>query len=46
MQLYSFFNSAHHGPINIGSEEKISINEMIEKIEKIISKKFKKKLSA
>ena len=37
-----FFNSGHHGPINIGSEEKVSINEMIEKIEKIISKKFKK----
>ena len=25
-----FFNSNHHGPINIGSEEKVSINEMIE----------------
>ena len=37
-----FFNSDHHGPINIGSEEKVSINEMIEKIEKISSKKFKK----
>ena len=37
-----FFNSEHHGPINIGSEEKVSINEMIEKIEKISSKKFKK----
>jgi len=37
-----FFNSNHHGPINIGSEEKVSINEMIEKIEKISSKKFKK----
>ena len=37
-----FFNSAHHGPINIGSEEKVSINQMIEKIEKISSKKFKK----
>ena len=37
-----FFTSNHHGPINIGSEEKVSINEMIEKIEKISSKKFKK----
>ena len=37
-----FFNSNHHGPINIGSEEKVSINEMIEKIEKISSKNFKK----
>ena len=37
-----FFNSNHHGPINIGSEEKVSINEMIEKIEKISNKKFKK----
>ena len=37
-----FFNSEHHGPINIGSEEKVSINEMIEKIEKISSKNFKK----
>jgi len=37
-----FFNSEHHGPINIGSEEKVSINEMIDKIEKISNKKFKK----
>ena len=37
-----FFNSKHHGPINIGSEEKVSINEMIDKIEKISNKKFKK----
>ena len=29
------FNSKFHGPINIGSEEKVSINEMIDKIEKI-----------
>jgi nucleoside-diphosphate-sugar epimerase len=39
---FKFFNSNHHGPINIGSEEKVSINEMIEKIEKISKKKFKK----
>ena len=37
-----FFKSNNNGPINIGSEEKVSINEMIEKIEKISSKKFKK----
>ena len=37
-----FFHSNHHGPINIGSEEKVSINEMIEKIEKISNKNFKK----
>ena len=29
------FNSKHHGPVNIGSEEKVSINEMIDKIEDI-----------
>ena len=37
-----FFKSKNNGPINIGSEEKVSINEMIEKIEKISNKKFKK----
>ena len=36
------FDSEYHGPINIGSEEKVSINEMIEKIEKIAKKKFKR----
>ena len=36
------FHSEHHGPINIGSEEKVSINEMIDKIEKIADKKVKK----
>ena len=36
------FDSEHHGPINIGSEEQVSINEMIEKIEKISSKQVKK----
>jgi nucleoside-diphosphate-sugar epimerase len=36
------FDSEHHGPINIGSEEQVSINEMIEKIEKISDKKVKK----
>ena len=38
----SLFNSKFHGPINIGSEEKVSINEMIEKIEKISKKKVNK----
>ena len=33
------FNSEFHGPINIGSEEKVSINEMIDKIELIANKK-------
>jgi len=33
------FDSEFHGPINIGSEEKVSINEMIDKIEKISNKK-------
>ena len=36
------FDSEHHGPINIGSEEKVSINEMIDKIEEISSKKVKR----
>ena len=36
------FESDFHGPINIGSEEKVSINEMIKKIEKIVNKSFKK----
>jgi len=36
------FNSSFHGPINIGSEEQVSINEMINKIEKIAGKKFKR----
>ncbi|MBR77864.1 MAG: NAD-dependent dehydratase [Flavobacteriales bacterium] len=36
------FDSNFHGPINIGSEEKVSINDMIDKIENISSKKVKK----
>ncbi len=36
------FDSNFHGPINIGSEEKVSINEMIDKIEDISNKKVKK----
>mgnify|MGYP000220388898 CR=1 FL=1 len=36
------FDSDFHGPINIGSEEKVSINEMIDKIEKIADKKVKR----
>ena len=36
------FDSEYHGPINIGSEEKVSINEMIDKIEIISNKKIKR----
>jgi GDP-D-mannose 3',5'-epimerase len=36
------FNSEYHGPINIGSEEKVSINEMIDKIEIISNKKVER----
>ena len=36
------FDSNEHGPINIGSEEKVSINEMIDKIEIISQKKVKR----
>ncbi|MDC0446035.1 NAD-dependent epimerase/dehydratase family protein [Candidatus Pelagibacter sp.] len=36
------FDSSFHGPINIGSEEKVSINDMIDKIEIISDKKVKK----
>ena len=36
------FDSKYHGPINIGSEEKVSINEMIDKIEIISNKKFER----
>tara|TARA_B100001027_G_C16264657_1_gene331313 strand:- start:1745 stop:2722 length:978 start_codon:yes stop_codon:yes gene_type:complete len=35
----NFFDSEFHGPINIGSEEKVSINQMIDKIEVISNKK-------
>ena len=38
----NFFDSKFHGPINIGSEEKVSINEMIDKIEIISQKKVKR----
>ena len=36
------FNSEFHGPINIGSEEQVSINEMLDKIEKISDIKLKR----
>ena len=36
------FDSKHHGPINIGSEEKVSINQMIDKIEIISEKKVER----
>ena len=38
----NLFNSKYNEPINIGSEELVSINEMIEMLEKISNKKFKK----
>jgi len=38
----NFFGSKYHGPINIGSEEQVSINQMIEIIEQFSKKKFKK----
>ena len=38
-----FFDSSYHGPINIGSEEQVSINQMIEIIEDIAEYKIKKK---
>ena len=36
------FDSEFHGPINIGSEEQVSINEMLDKIEKISKIKLKR----
>ena len=35
-------NSKETGPINIGSEEQVSINQMLEKIETVAEKKFKR----
>tara|TARA_B100000035_G_C20955856_1_gene534157 strand:- start:58 stop:1026 length:969 start_codon:yes stop_codon:yes gene_type:complete len=37
------FNSSFRGPVNIGSEELVSINEMIDILEHIANKKFNKK---
>lgn len=39
----NLFNSNFNGPINIGSEEMVTINQMISILEKIANKKFKKK---
>ena len=39
----NLFNSKYNKPLNIGSEELVSINQMIEMLEKIANKKFKKK---
>jgi len=39
----NFFDSKYHGPINIGSEEQVSINQMIELIEEISEYKVIKK---
>ena len=39
----SLFNSDFHGPINIGSEEQVSINQMIDMIEDIADYKVSRK---
>ena len=39
----NLFNSSFRGPVNIGSEELVSINEMIDILEHIANKKFNKK---
>ena len=39
----NLFNSNFSGPINIGSEEMVTINQMISILEKIANKNFKKK---
>ena len=39
----NLFNSSLRGPLNIGSEEMVTINEMIKIFEDIANKKFKKK---
>ena len=39
----NLFNSSLRGPLNIGSEEMVTINEMIKILENIANKKFKKK---
>ena len=39
----NLFNSSFRGPVNIGSEELVSINEMIDILEHIANKKFNRK---
>ena len=39
----NLFNSSLRGPLNIGSEEMVTINEMINILENIADRKFKKK---
>ena len=39
----NLFNSSFRGPVNIGNEELVSINEMIDILEHIANKKFNKK---
>tara|TARA_Y100001954_G_scaffold232219_1_gene283148 strand:+ start:324 stop:1286 length:963 start_codon:yes stop_codon:yes gene_type:complete len=39
----NLFDSSLRGPLNIGSEEMVTINEMIKILENIANKKFKKK---
>ena len=42
--ILKIFFSNYHSPINLGSSERVSINEMIKIIEKIASFKVKKKI--
>ena len=41
--IFKIFFSNYHNPINLGSSERVSINQMIKTIEKIASYKVKKK---
>ncbi len=41
--IFKIFFSNYHNPINLGSSERVSINQMINTIEKIASYKVKKK---
>jgi len=41
--LYAAQNSDHHGPINIGSEELVTVNELVDIIAKIAGKTIRKR---
>lgn len=41
--VIKLMNSEHHGPINIGSDQPISVNCMVDVIEKVANKKLKRK---
>ena len=41
--LYAAMNSDHHGPINIGSEELVTVNELVDIIAKIAGKSIRKR---